>query len=208
MKHLKLVLFAVGAMLFSTAISGVSTTMATQLCGSTHTTYNLTTCNSTYPYLTSFEHYNIGTVQIDAAYKKVECKRSSMPGNISSSGWPGSPVIILNSGLTFSECNCSVNTLEAGSLLIEHISGTSNGTVSGLNQKIQITCNTILGSVTCTYATKTWTHFGEMTVGWFPQTSVNAKLVKYAGSSFLCDEPVTWTAKYEVIHPRPIWVID
>ncbi|MGN6274311.1 MAG: DUF6531 domain-containing protein, partial [Solirubrobacterales bacterium] len=101
--------------------------------------------------------------------------------------------------LTWKECSNTTDTLKLGSLQIDWISGTDNGTLT--SSGTEWTTNTIFG--TCTYGTGT--DLGTVTGGSPAKISINAVISKTAGG-FACPSDAVWKAGYTVTNPKPLYV--
>lgn len=215
MKNLKILGLTFMASLAFTTLSGVPLAHATKLCSDRASQSNLP-CPHPLPYNTTFATTMFpGEAVIEVPTGRISCKRSTMPGNLSSNG--GYWAYIRNSNLTFSECNMggsfcsSVWSLEYGSLGIEWVGETQylnywgNGTVYGSGQRLQVTCL----NYPCVYETAAWTHLGTLPSGWFPKIYINAKLKYIAGNETWCrgsSGTATWRGTYEITSPNPVYV--
>jgi hypothetical protein len=212
MKRLGAVCLAFAAMTAVTALAGPPAANATVLCEKRGEVSYLW-CAKPYPYntpMTITMFPGEAVIKLSSGWE-ARCKRSTMPGNISSNGVPRA--LIRNSNLTFTECGgCSVASLEAGSLGIDWVGEISHsnvwgsGTVYGSQQMVQISC---FGMFSCVYQSPSWTHFGSISSGTFPVIKVNAKLKYVAGSETWCGgstSSATWTGNYEVVSPRPLYI--
>jgi len=213
MRSLKTLVVTVGASMALVVAFGGSTASATQLCKETDTWQKCTAYHGYNTLVTN--HFALGTkTKFFSNLSNFSCQRSYMTGNISSTG--GWTLSIKNSALEFKECTregglyCTMSSLDPGQIMIEYNSyWTENRKVWGLNQKFEVRCphSHPLFDATCYYISPAWTYFGRISEGWFPRIGVSAKLSLYAGSSEICGSSATWEAEYEVMNPRPLWVV-
>lgn len=220
MKFMKTICLAVAIVGLAMVTTGPTAASATIFCAQRASQGNLP-CVKQYGSNTAFSITMFpGEATIETPIMgRISCKRSTMPGNLSSSG--GSTAIIRNSNLTFSECGppgapgaCSISALEYGSLGVEavgepnHQNWGERGTVFGLGQKIQVYCGAFSSAV-CVYATTTWTDMGTLSSGSFPAITLKATLKYVAGEEMWCrgaSGTATWSGHYEVVSPRPLFV--
>jgi hypothetical protein len=117
---------------------------------------------------------------------------------------------IAASGLTWSGCTKTTDTLEGCELEIHWISGTINGTVTGKGCKVTVemvaefggTCSYTLGSSMRHLGTLAGSLKGDATLA--ANTVVNGAV----GNSFLCPADTKWVASYTVTSPTPVHVTE
>ena len=127
------------------------------------------------------------------------CTGSTAKGTTSSES--GTPLTGTISSLTWSGCSQTTHTVANGSLSVEWISETLNGTVTGKGSQVTVG---IFG-VSCTYGTGEGTHLGTLTGGEAPILKVAATVSKTAGG-FLCPSTAGWDAEYLVTEPHAVFV--
>jgi hypothetical protein len=215
MKYVKMLGLAAVAAAALMAFVGATSASATVLCktnptaGAGETTG--TVCPSGQAYGTkepstgvAIHAVNTGTVKLDTSFKTIECTGSTLGGETNAE--EGSPLTGPEGTLTFTGCNCTVTVLKAGTVSIEWISGTHNGTVTSSGNETTTSCKTIFGTVHCIYVTS-GTHVGTLTGGNPATLSASATIpVDAEHSNGLCPQESKWTASYEVTTPKPLFV--
>jgi hypothetical protein len=137
------------------------------------------------------------------------CTGGGITGKTSNSGGAGVPVSgsIAASGLTFSGCTKTTDTLEGCGFEWEHISGTLNWTVWWKGCKVTIEMVSEFGG-TCSYTAGSRTHLGTFkgvtVAGVLATWAIRAALIAAAGNSFLCPSDVLWVANYSATSPKPL----
>lgn len=111
-------------------------------------------------------------------------------------------VSIETSEWTWSNCSHTADTIAVGSLEIERIAETYNGTVKGKGAEWKFT----IAGVECTYGLGTGIDLGTLTGGTEPRLQVNSVINKTAGG-FLCPTTTVLEAEYEVTSPHALYVI-
>ena len=207
MKYLKMLGIAAIAAAGFMAFVGAGSASATVLC----TTTDTPKCSM--PYLegeTLHATLKTGTSAKLTRGSEViaTCTESTVHGTLEA--WESSPdptyQRILNTtgsaGLSWGGCNQTTHTINSGTLYIDYISGTHDGTVTG--KLAQVTVN-IFG-VSCTYgAAEGGTHLGTLTGGTAPILNISTTVVKVAGG-FLCPATSGWDAEYEITSPHAVFV--
>ena len=135
--------------------------------------------------------------ELDGAFVTVKCGTSTVEGNVESHG--GSTVGGNVDHLTFGSCNYEVTITSAGSLTVEPVSPTGNGTVKSTGANISI--HTSVG--TCTFTTN-GTDVGTLTGGTGAVMNINSAKIPRTGGNFLCGSTGTWTGKYTVSNPATL----
>jgi hypothetical protein len=209
MKYVKMLGLAAVAAAALMAVVGASTASATILCKTPGTgVFTGTTCASGWAYGAGQEIHavNVGNVTLDAKFKNITCTSSTVKGTTSTE--EGTPLTGPEGTLTFGGCNCTVTVLHAGTLTIEWITGSHNGTLVSDGNETTTIC-TVLGlPVHCTYVTSN-THVGTLTGGTDPTFVASAHIpVDEANSDGVCPEESTWTATYTVTTPQPLYVAE
>jgi hypothetical protein len=189
------------------AFLGASSASATILCseaGGGTTTGTICPSGKAYASGQEIHAVNVGNVTLDAKFKNITCTSSTVKGTTGSE--EGTPLTGPEGTLSFGGCNCTVNVLHAGTLTIEWISGSHNGTLVSDGNETTTIC-TVLGlPVHCTYVTSK-THVGTLTGGTDPTFTASAHIpVDEANSDGVCPEESTWTATYTVTTPQPLFI--
>jgi hypothetical protein len=207
MKHLKMLCLAAVVVAALTAFVGAGAASATVLCKTPGTgTTTGTTCPLGWAYGAGQEIHavNVGNVTRDTRFKNITCTSSTFKGT--TSALEGTPLSGPEGTLTFGSCGCTVTVLKAGTLTIEWISGTHNGTLTSDGTELTTIC-TVLGlPIHCTYATNN-THLGTLAGGTDPTFTIAANIpVDEANSDGVCPEEDKLTATYTVTDPQPLYV--
>jgi hypothetical protein len=210
MKYVKMLGLAAVAAAALMAFVGASTASATVLCKTPaspqpgETTGTICPGGWAYGANTAIHAVNIGTVKLDTSFKTIECTGSTLGGETNAE--EGSPLTGPEGTLTFTGCNCTVTVLKAGTVAIEWIPDTHNGTVTSTGNETTTSCKTIFGTVHCIYVTSA-THVGTLTGGNPATLSASATIpVDAEHSNGLCPQESKWTASYEVTTPKPLYV--
>ena len=124
-----------------------------------------------------------------------KCKKSTISGDVTN-GATGSPASGPVTVLTFGECERTVDVIKLGSMDVNNISGTFNGTVTVTGT--EVTSQTPFG--TCVF---TATNLGTLLGGAPAKMSINALVNRTSG---LCPAEVRWTAEYKVTSPSALYV--
>jgi hypothetical protein len=139
------------------------------------------------------------------------CTGGTVTGEITAAGSATSTTIgtVATSGVTWSGCTKTTDTLEGGELEIHWIAGTHNGTVTGKKFKVTVVVSESFGG-TCSYTLGTSTHLGTLigttTAPSQATLAINAVVNGAAGNSFLCPSDTKWVANYTVTSPVPLAV--
>jgi hypothetical protein len=200
MKKLKFLGLAVVAVAAMMALVGAASASAaeTTLCKT-----NETPCKAA-------NHYPIGTeikaklksgtkAKLAAGFFTFECSGSEVIGKTETTGEPSGKITTLS----FTGCNNEeTKVLKNGSLKVKNIAGTMNGnlSVSGVSVTVREFGEDCVfgGNIT-----------SGITINGGSPASVkaNASIPRESGS-FLCGNPSTWTAEYEVTTPNPLWIAE
>jgi hypothetical protein len=139
------------------------------------------------------------STRFTAAGSTFTCTGSSISGKTSNTS--GTTVTLSIESLSWSGCSQTTDTVKNGSLSIEWISGTSNGTVRGTGSEVTVG----FFGISCTYGTGESTHLGTLTGGVEPFLLISATLKKTAGGVF-CPTTAVWEAEYVVTEPHALFV--
>jgi hypothetical protein len=187
MKHIKMLGLAVVAAAALMALVGASTASAAAL-------YSGATKQGVG---TKIESTGTNAV-LKAGFATITCGHSEVDGKVENAGGVGVPVSGAINRLTFTECNATVNVLKRGELIVHHIAGSDDGTVTSKGAEVTVST----AGTSCTYGTPNATHIGVLTGGSPATLHASASLTRIAGG-FLCANPATWTATYTVSTPNP-----
>jgi hypothetical protein len=204
-KHLKMLVPVVLAVIAAMAIVGASAASATVLCKT-----NTTPCS---------EKYAVGT-EIKASLTSgtsakfvsnggeltYTCTGGALGGKIEAGGSSTETVrtSLPTSSFSWSGCVWPMTAIKSGEMEVHWISGTTNGTVTAKGLEISVDTSA-LGAGFCTYAL--WSeqpHIGVLTGGVTPTLHLSATLIRTSGP--ICRTSLTWTATYTVTSPTPLYV--
>jgi len=129
------------------------------------------------------------------------CTGGSVSGKTSNTGSSGVAVSgnVEKTGVTWTGCTKTTDTLEGGSLEIAYTSGL-NGSVSGKGFKVTVEMVAEFGG-TCSYTLGTaGTKLGELkgATSGDATLAINAVVNGASGNSFLCPSDTKWVANYTV----------
>jgi hypothetical protein len=195
MKHVKMLGLAAVAAAALMAFVGAGTASATTLTG---------VGGSVLKTGTTIHAVNSGIAKLTTSFKTIECSKSTVQGKTTSE--TGTAVTGNVEILTFEECNCEVKVLNKGSLSIERIGATSNGTLKSSGAEVTATCSSIFGNVHCIYATSN-TDLGTLTGGTTAVMGISSADIPRLSTNALCDEGANWDATYKVDNPDTLNVI-
>ncbi|HEX8753987.1 MAG TPA: hypothetical protein VF731_11280 [Solirubrobacterales bacterium] len=206
MRHWKMLGLCLLAALAAMAVVGAGTASATRLCS-----VNSTPCPSgnTYGKGTAIKaQLAAGTKSVvTSGFVTVECSESTMSGKTTSAGG-GSGVAVSGeiSSVTWKSCKTSSGETCTASALgtpwPASVTGSGgNGTMTVTNAGGKFSC-----AVTCEYEAKS---ASVSATGGNP-AFIQANNVSFSkkGGSFLCSSSASWTAKYEVTAPKPLFVVS
>jgi hypothetical protein len=130
------------------------------------------------------------------------CTGITVKGTVQTTTTP--EIAVLGSGLVWSGCTNTTDTIEGGSLQIHRIPGTYRSTVTVKG----FTWTVLTMGATCTYGWGgEYADFGELTeTGSPPLIHVNTMVPRKAGS-FLCPSESRLTADFAVTAPAPVTVL-
>jgi hypothetical protein len=203
MKYLKTIGLAALAAMALMAF-GASTASATEL-------YKLTTGTPSIDTLgvgTTIDASLTGSAILETTGGEVlnTCTGGTVHGEITNAGSATTTVNGHIDELTWTGCTRETKTIANGSLEIHHITGTTNGTVTGKDS--EVTINGIFGS-SCVYGTGAGTHLGTLVGASGPHAhatlAIKATVPRTAGG-FLCPSTAVWNANYTVTSPTGLVV--
>ncbi|HEX5594080.1 MAG TPA: hypothetical protein VFX35_12130 [Solirubrobacterales bacterium] len=138
------------------------------------------------------------------------CTGGGVKGKTTNEGGEGVPVTgsVPPSGVTWTGCTKTTDTLEGGTLEITWTAGI-NGTVTGKGFKVTVEMVKEFGG-TCSYTLGGGTTLGEFkgTTAGDATLAINAIVNGAAGNSFLCPSDTKWVANYKVTEPTPLAVTN
>lgn len=198
MKNLKMIALIAVCAIVALAFAGASTASATVLCKTTSTP-----CGSIYEKGTTVRPTLTGSNVLETLEGSTltTCTGTSIKSVIETSGGATSTVSGVNTELVASGCSNLVTTIKPGSLEIHYVTGTDNGTVTGLVAEVTV----VTLGVSCTYGVGSGTDIGTLFGGEAPIIKVNGVVKKTAGG-FLCPAETRWTGEYKVTEPTPLYV--
>lgn len=198
MKQLKLFGLVVAAVLGSAAFAGAGMSQATVLCTTADNG-----CTMTYPLGTVIDlSLKSGTTMVlrnTSGSLEDTCTGGTINGKVSAE--TAAAVSVALSDWNWSSCITTSDKVAAGSLEIELITGTHNGTVTGKGTEWKFT----LAGGECTFGTGSGTDLGTLTGGAEPVLKVNAIVNKTAGN-FLCPSDLVLEAEFVVTEPHALYV--
>jgi hypothetical protein len=117
-----------------------------------------------------------------------------------------------HSSFSFTGCKATFDVEERGELEVSHITGTTNGTLTGVGILMRVDTTLFGGTVTCRYRTGTQILTG-IDLGTLTGSTtgngamdINASLTKVETSNFLCPSSAKWVATYSVSSPTKLYV--
>jgi hypothetical protein len=114
------------------------------------------------------------------------CKEAVLKTDITNAGSATSTVTSKNNTLSFSQCTFNNSFTKLGGLEIHNISGTSNGTVTAVEEVGWTFVNPLFGS--CIYGWQTEKGVGTITEGKPATLDFNLGITRLSGSSITCPE--------------------
>jgi hypothetical protein len=137
---------------------------------------------------------------INAYAGDIECRDSSLKGEVTSSG-EGSRISIAISTLSFSNCNGTFHVLVPGKLEIDAPSK-GNGTLWQDGSRI----TTVFLGFHCIFETG-MTHIGSIRGGQIGSLVINSTVPRVGGTSgVFCGSSAPWAAEYVITAPSPLYV--
>jgi hypothetical protein len=207
MKYLKMLGLAAVAAMALTAFLGAGSASATVLCTEANTTEDCHENGEAYNKGTEFEASLVGTATLtntSTTTTYVTCSGGAVTGHtentgIGPEGEHETNIKIEGTEVGWSGCSFTTDTLNPGTLEIDWIEGTDNGTVT--SKEAEVTTN-IFGS--CVYGTGKGTDLGVLEGGETPKLVIHAvvKRLKFC----LGPAEAEWNAEYHVTSPTPLYV--
>jgi hypothetical protein len=142
--------------------------------------------------------------ELHTAFGTIECSKSTISGETTNAGGPEESVEATIKTLTLEECTCLVKVLKTGSLTIDHISSTTNGTLTSSGIEITTLCTASPTNIHCIYETST-TDLGTVTGG-SPAKLVLSASVPRQATDPACAEKAELVAEYKVISPSQLYI--
>lgn len=137
----------------------------------------------------------------------LTCTEGTVRGKTSNTGSSGEAVKgsieVLTWGSAPTPCTTTLDTNTLGSLAVNWITSTNNGTLSGSGSK----WTTNIFGVSCVYGTGAGTTLGTVTGGERATIDINAVINKQEGG-FLCPSTTKWTASYVINEPKPLYIAE
>jgi hypothetical protein len=144
---------------------------------------------------------NGSTVFESAGTPIATCTGGTLKAKTENAGTNREPVRAPVETLSWSGCGQTTSTVTKGSLEIEQIEGTENGTVLGEDTEITLG---ILGT-SCTYGFGEESYLGTLTGKESPVIDIDTQLPKTAGGA-TCPASVRWVAEYKLTELSPLYV--
>jgi hypothetical protein len=129
------------------------------------------------------------------------CTGGTIKGKTKNAGSNTEAVTADIEALTWSGCSQTTTTVAKGSLEIERIEGTENGTVLGKDTQITLG----ISGTSCTYGFGEESDLGALTGKEAPALDIDTDIPKIAGG-FLCPASVRFKAEYKLTEPTPLYV--
>ena len=131
----------------------------------------------------------------------VTCTGGTLKAKTENAGTNREPVKAPVETLSWSGCSQTTTTVKTGTLEIEQIEGTENGTVVGKNTEVTLG---ILGT-SCTYGFGEESDLGTLTGNESPAIDISTEIPKTAGGA-TCPASVKWVAEYKLTELSPLYV--
>ena len=193
MKHVKMLCLGALAVMALVAFVGAGTASATEIysSGSTYSGSIKATLKGGTARLTSTSGTLLDTCTGGEVAGKIEKQGAAetASGKITSLTWTG--------------CTEPTKTLVNGELEIHHITGTTNGTVTGKNSVVEV--NTTIFEIPCEYTVGSALDLGNMVGSTTSNATLNINVVVPAKNSFFCPD-ARWEAEYAVTNPTNLYV--
>lgn len=203
MRYLKMLAIAAVAAMALTAFVGAGSASATVLC-KTAIKEGCAESGWAYPVGTVVDLSLTGTTvtETTGGILADTCLQGTLKGETTNAGSSSETVDWNVSEMWSRECSRITTPLANGSLEVEWIPGTNNGTLIGRNT--EVTKNTIFG--TCNYGTVAGGNYYGTVNGGNPATvSTEAVFPKLAGNA-TCPADVRWTGSYAIPSPEPLYI--
>jgi hypothetical protein len=132
------------------------------------------------------------------------CTGGEVKGKTTNAGGAAETVkgTVEKTGLTWTRCTEPTSTLAGGSLEIHHITGTTNGTLTGSGFEVTVN-TTIFGS--CIFTLGAGTTLGTLTGSTSGNATMDINAVATRKSG-LCPSSAKWVGTYTVTGPSPLKV--
>jgi hypothetical protein len=132
-------------------------------------------------------------------FVEIVCQKSTIDGEITRATTPtGGPTAAGGAGLTFEECNNTVEVLEDPRLTIHH-DGEHNGLIKVESFKVRVKAS----GLTCTFGGEVNSGI-TLTGGTSPTVDATATINLKEG--FFCPSTAVWHAKYALTEPKPLYI--
>ena len=209
MKYVKMLGLAAVAAMALMAFAGAGTASATVLC-KTQLTTGCAAAGWDYSGTieASIDPGSNARLETTGGLLRVTCTESTVTGSSSTGGGSSTETVsgtVATANLTWGGCGAEhpTATLEGGTLEVHHITGTDNGTLTGIGFKVT---TTILGE-TCIFTAGAGSDLGTVTGGAMATMDLNGivELVS-SGSGSNCPATGRWTGNYTVTNPEPLYV--
>ncbi|HEU4706879.1 MAG TPA: hypothetical protein VFS64_06820 [Solirubrobacterales bacterium] len=207
MKHLKMLGLAALAVMGLMAFLGAGTASATELQINTTPSAN-STCGSA-PHdegctiEATLEAGTSATLSDTFRISVDTCTASTVEGRIEDASAAGNPTGRIST-LTFGGCSDTTTVVRNGSLEIEHIAGTTNGTVTSKEAEVEV-FSTALGA-TCRAVTGTGTSLGTLTGAGHGLTNATMDINATITMEGCGISSGKWVGRYEVTSPTGLTV--
>lgn len=201
MKCLKALGLVAMAAMALTAFLGASSASATVICTTT-----TTPCGTSWHVDTIEASLAAGTSAVTRSTGGAlegTCSGSSLSGSKTVTGSATQTVVISvpKSGLIWSGCSQTTDTLAGGELEIHRITGTENGTITARGFEV----TKVVAGVSCIYGTSTGHDIGVLTGGNDATMDLHGTWTK-RGGSFLCPSTSIFEADYTITNHNAVYV--
>lgn len=203
MKHLKTLCLVATLALAAMMLAGAGSVSATVLCKTT-----TTPCISSYGNGTKIAASLSGSMILEVPGEEepfpfTTCMKTTIKATVVGAGGATTTVTAPVESLTAETCTGMFSALEKGSLEIHHISGSDNGTVTGLSFALT---TQLLFFGSCIYGTATATDVGTLVGGELPILKVSEQVIRRPGSGASCPNEMRWTGEFKITEPAPLYV--
>jgi len=211
MKYVKISGLVALAAVTLVALVGVGSASATVLCkkpGEGTTTGTKCPTGQAYEAGTKFDAF-LETLEepmiLKTQYLELQCPQSTVAGATSNEGGESLAVTIPLEFVTTAKCACAFLAMQsAGTLTIDWIEGTHDGTVTSSGTVFTTRCKGSLGEQHCLYGTEK-TDLGTLKGGEPAILEINATLSRKATDPS-CPLTMTWEGNYTVLGPESLYV--
>lgn len=161
-----------------------------------------TPCTNAYGKETTIDTDATGSVVFESGGVAIAtCSGGTLKAKTENAGTNKEAVKAPIETLSWSGCSQTTTTVTKGSLEVQYIAGTENGTVLG--KKTEVTLG-ILGT-SCTYGFGEESDLGTLTGGESPVIDISTEIPKTAGGA-TCPASVRWVAEYKLTELSPLYV--